>query len=51
MIVIRITRSKAKIDTTETDSRTSLRSVAHLLFLLKQILGRLCFRSVRLGAA
>ena len=48
---IRITRSKAKIDTTETDSRTSLRSVAHLLFLLKQILGRLCFRSVRLGAA
>lgn len=33
---IRITRSKAKTDTTETDSRTSLRSVAHLLFLLKQ---------------
>ncbi len=33
---IRITRSKAKTDTTGTDSRKSLHSVHHLLFLLKQ---------------
>ena len=33
---IRITRSKAKTDTTGTDNLKSLRSVHHLLFLLKQ---------------